>query len=301
MNRPNPVFVGGVDRSGKTLLRIALGAHPSLAMVRGLELWTGFYGRFGDLRRAENATRIIAALLANRRLADSPDVERRLEGHRYGTTYEALFAEIGTLAAEHAGKPRWGQQEALIERHADEVFRMFPAANVIQMLRDPRARYAAMAVSSAAPRGGVGSAVASWLESSALAKRNTQRWPRQYRILRLENLVAQPESVLRDLCGFLGEPYDDRMLQALSGRSQGANGGLFGSGGDRLSASLSPRDVAFIEAHAAGPMRDNGYELSAVHLKGVSALRYLAIDSPRNLASMLAWRLKAWQASRGVT
>ena len=47
--RLGPIFVGGLDRSGKTLLRLALSSHPNIAMTRRTYTWTEVYQRYGDL------------------------------------------------------------------------------------------------------------------------------------------------------------------------------------------------------------------------------------------------------------
>ena len=49
MDRDGPVFITGLDLSGKTRLRRLLGAHPDLYLVRSTALWTGDDDRYGDL------------------------------------------------------------------------------------------------------------------------------------------------------------------------------------------------------------------------------------------------------------
>jgi hypothetical protein len=209
-----PIVICGLDRTGKTALRVALGAHPSLAMARRLDLWTGIYGRFGDLTDDRNARRLADALLiGNRHLVHQlvdPNrlVDRILSGPR---SYGSAFAEIGTQLAEHAGKLRWGEQAALAERQADTIFTTFPEARMIHMLRDPRDRYAAIA-RSASRRGGVGPATGAWLESVALAARNERRHPGRYLVLRIEDLLARPEAILREACDFAAVSYTQQTL-----------------------------------------------------------------------------------------
>ena len=51
MNLEAPVLVAGLDHSGKTSLRIALGQHPSLVLVRRLALWTDLRARHARATR----------------------------------------------------------------------------------------------------------------------------------------------------------------------------------------------------------------------------------------------------------
>ena len=75
--------------------------------------------------------------------------------------------------------------------------------------RDPRDLCAA---SRAKRKESIGSATARWLHSLWLAKRNLQRYPDQYKIVRYETLVCQPEATLREICTFLNEEYAPAML-----------------------------------------------------------------------------------------
>ena len=45
----NPVYIAGLERSGTSLIYALLGSHPSIAMTRRTNLWTHFYGQYGDL------------------------------------------------------------------------------------------------------------------------------------------------------------------------------------------------------------------------------------------------------------
>jgi hypothetical protein len=60
----SPIFIGGLDNSGKTHLRLALSSHPEIAMTRRSYMWTRIYNRYGDLRQPENFERCLNALLS---------------------------------------------------------------------------------------------------------------------------------------------------------------------------------------------------------------------------------------------
>ena len=61
----DPIFIGGPDRCGKTLLAAILGSHSRIAIpIVGSNLWTYFYGQFGDLSDDRNLERCLQALRA---------------------------------------------------------------------------------------------------------------------------------------------------------------------------------------------------------------------------------------------
>ena len=61
MDERGPIFIGGLSQSGKTELRLALGAHPSIELTRHTDMWDRFYGRYGNLGRPRNLDRCLAA------------------------------------------------------------------------------------------------------------------------------------------------------------------------------------------------------------------------------------------------
>ena len=50
-----PIFIAGLDRSGKTTLSGFLASHSNIAIPSvGSNMWTYFYGQYGDLGQPEN-------------------------------------------------------------------------------------------------------------------------------------------------------------------------------------------------------------------------------------------------------
>ena len=62
-----PVFIGGLERTGTSLLYALLASHPAIAMTRRTNWWTYFYDRFGDLAKDENLDRCLATIRRYRR------------------------------------------------------------------------------------------------------------------------------------------------------------------------------------------------------------------------------------------
>src|SRR6266487_860601 len=209
-----PIFVGGLDRSGKSLMRLSLSAHPNFAMSRRTYMWTRFYDRYGDLSQPDHFDPCQTAMLRHKPMwVLKPDPDRiRREFQQGEPTYARLFALFHQHYAEQLGRPRWGDQLALVERYADVIFAAYPNAKMIHMIRDPRDRYEASIRPSQRRRGQVGGATARWLDSVGLATRNQQRYPDRYKIVRYETLISRREETLREVCAFLNEAFEPSML-----------------------------------------------------------------------------------------
>ena len=300
-----PIFVGGLERTGTSLIYALLASHPNIAMTRRTNWWTYFDGHYGDLADDANLDRCLTAMMRYRRHRKlEPDRDRLRAEFRAGERSSCrLFALLEEQHAERVGKPRWGDKSLHTERYAERVFECFPDARILHMVRDPRDRYASALKRWKSNRGGVGSATAAWIASVRLGERNEKRYPDRFRIVRYETLAHDPEATLRELCAFIDEPFDPAML-AMGGaadfREAGGNSsfGRFASGHistasiGRYRKVLSESQVAFMQALAGTAMAVHGYEASPISLSGSEALRYRLLERPMNVALMAAWRLR---------
>src|SRR5688572_27430910 len=188
-NANAPVFIGGLSGSGKTQLRMVVGAHPAISMTRRTYMWERYYRRFGDLRDPRHLDRCLSTMCVDpgvRQLApDRARIEREFAGgpHRYAL----LFALFHRHHAERSGKQRWGDQLGFVERFADPIFESIPGACMVHMVRDPRERV--VAGTRGVLLGKVGWETARWIRSAELARRNEHRYGASYLVVHYEDLA----------------------------------------------------------------------------------------------------------------
>ena len=309
--RDGPIFIAGLDRTGKTLLAAMVGSHSRIAISAvGSNMWTLFAGRFGDLADDANAERCIGALLAYKHVAYlQPDGARLRRDFLAGPrTYGRLFGLLQEQHAERLGKPRWGDQTGLVERYADAIFDAYPHAVMIHVIRDPRDRFEAALRMWPDGRLGAGGATARWNMSAGLAERNAARHGRRYRVQRYEDLVRSPEATMRDVCEFIGETFEPEMLamgampsyraKLSEGRTVPTDDLVTAAHVGRFRESLRAREIRFIQDHARAGMRRHGYEPVEVRMGLAERLRYAVIDRPANVARATAWRARMGLALR---
>jgi hypothetical protein len=295
-----PIYIGGPDRCGKTLVAALLGSHSRIAVpIVGSNLWTYFDGQYGDLADDGNLDRCLAAMARYKHARflglDLPRLRRELQaGQR---TYAKLFALVHQHFAERAGKPRWGDQSGLVERYAEKIFAALPDVRFIHMVRDPRDRYEGSLAYFPTARGRAGAAVARWRYSVDLGERNLKRWPDRYRLVRYEDLVRKPAAVVAELCEFVGETFEPTMMDvpdAPSYRAKlvaGANGGPLITPahiGD-YRGRIPPHELAFMQGRLRARMRRHGYRPDAIPMAAPDRARYLLAQWPSMAARMVAW------------
>ena len=299
-----PIYIGGLDRSGKTTMAAFLTSHPDIAVPDvGTNMWTYFYGQFGDLAKPANFERCLAAMLRYEHVLHlEPDADRiRREFVDGPRTYASLFSLFLDHWAARQGKPRWGVQTGLIERYADPIFAATPDAKIIHMVRDPRDRYEGSLALWPNGRGRAGGATARWTYSGRLAERHTRRHPDNYIVVRYEDMVLHTDATVRHVCAFLDVDFVPEMLE-MAGAPARRDRLVARAGTDAEDGPLSPdfigrfrdsvpRDeLVFIQLHAGRLMREYGYAADPPRLSAAEWSRFVVVGWPSQAARMVAWR-----------
>jgi Sulfotransferase family len=218
VSAPAP-FVVGVPRSGTTLLRLMLDAHPQLAIPpetnfipRLVRAWRRLDRRGAS--EEDKRAKAFEVLRRHRRWADwnvaEEGLRRRLARTplTLGDAARSLHLEYG----ERVGKPRWGDKTPIYLRDMTLIQEALPEVRFIHLLRDGRD----VAVSWTEVSWGtetVLEAAEEWVTRIRKARRSSRRLvPGTYLEVRYEDLLAEPERVLRRVSEFVELPWDSRML-----------------------------------------------------------------------------------------
>ena len=294
-----PIFIVGVGRSGTTLLRSLLSAHSRVAIAPETH-YMKLANRRGDLARGRpvDFEDFWRRFVATGRFADlgisEPKVLAGLRPLRQ-PDHRSIFGLLLALYAGRWSKPRAGEKSPSHVDYIGELLRWFPEARVIAMQRDPRAAAASkLTVDWAvhAPRPSLRQGIVANRRQYHLVQ-TAARWARVHevvlppwqhddrvRTVRYEDLVADPVPVLRALCGFIGEDYEDAMLRTRDAARDPApdrNGGpsLRGAAAhyerarqpvntaslNRWQQRLTTAEITTIEAICHRSMAEAGYPL----------------------------------------
>lgn len=294
-----PVYIVGLDRSGKTTMRAFLASHSRISIPAvGSNMWTYFYRRFGPLDDPANLTRCLHQMARYKHVRYlEPDLSRiRAEFERGPATYARLFSLFLAHHAEREGKARWGAQSGLVEQYSEEMFDAYPGLKVVHLVRDPRDRYEASLAKWPEGRGRAGGAAARWRYSMRWAERNQRHRPDAYLVVRFEDLITSTETTLRRVCEFLGEPYEPEMLAMPA-----ADEFRRGLGGDNHATPLSAEylgryrgrvpdgELAFLQLHLGGMMRRYGYVPDPIVMGPRRRLEFAVTEWPNHAIRALAW------------
>jgi hypothetical protein len=227
-----PIFVVGSMGSGTTLLRLMLDSHPNIMIARE----TGFM-------RAANAQYFIPFW----RFGDE-------WLSRIGLTEEDLDAAVGRFyndvfgqAAAARGATRWGDKTPFHVYHMERAAQIFPDARFIGTVRHPGAVAKSVDRFQWSWRKGV----KAWSQSNQEMVDHGTRIGDRFHLIRYEDLVTETEPVLREVFEFLGEPWDDQVLEhhrIQDGRAEGGTQASDPVDQDRMARWLSTATEVQIES-----------------------------------------------------
>ncbi len=205
-------FVVGMNRSGTTLLRMMLDAHPELVIPPE----THFVPDVIKALRARRAAPqdALAAMKEHREWGDFGLSDSEMLGRLQGLDPLEAGAALRSFyeaCAERAGKPRWGEKTPRYVLKMPLIQRALPEAHFVHVIRD--GRDVALSVLDRTVREDVDTAEVArrWRRKIERARDDAPQLD-HYLEVRYEDLVADPQAVLGEVCEFLELPYDDAML-----------------------------------------------------------------------------------------
>jgi hypothetical protein len=219
------IFVSGRGRSGSSLLLRLFDGHPQVyAIPRESRLLTEIgpafrsggdrgaveaymLSRFADFRAGEAQAAAAARIHAGLPGLDPADP-------MLGRALIRIALEALAAARDPAGARCFLEKTPKNEEHFDEMFRDFPRARVIHLVRDPRAVYLSNKRSDEY-RMEPGFAARQWVKSLRYALRQVVKFGRasQMMIVRYEDLVARPQETLKALCGFIEVDFHEALTR----------------------------------------------------------------------------------------
>jgi sulfotransferase family protein len=217
-----PVFIVGHGRSGTTLLRMMLSAHPKIfissegAYICSLRSQISAYGDLRDRRNLDALHKSLSLWLDAVNFLCPPEAHSLFEWvDRFGCDERSLITFYGTWEARALGRHDlawWGDNEPSHVHNVPYLKSLFPNSKLILMIRDPRDVYASF--KSAWPGIHTAESIAiGWerclLDGLLAASRLGRGLVHQ---VKYEDLVINPEVQLRTVCKFLNVEYTDTMM-----------------------------------------------------------------------------------------
>lgn len=224
MTSERPFFIVSAPRSGSTLLRLILDAHPRLAVPPPgwlFDLVGPYLYSYGNLSDRQNLLELAGDILATPTVSKWPIKLTAEELVRASAepSFAGLYDALHRAYARSDGKLRWGEKTPRNGFWMDEIRALFPSAQFIHIARDGRDQAIDISDSMLWPNS-VYSGANLWQRYVIAIRDSAARLPPDaYFEVRYEDLCATPEATIRGLCEFLNEDFDARMRSPHETRS----------------------------------------------------------------------------------
>ena len=266
MSEGGPFFIVGSPRSGTGLLRDLVRAHPAIEIPSESHFIPPLFHGYRDPLSERTARTLARRILALRwvrawRLDLAPS---DFAGCR---TYAEIVGRMYAAYAARSAKVRWGDKTPQYVREIPALRALFPDCRVLHIHRDGRDVWRSWRATSFGPANAYVAAKtwAGFVGAGRAAGRNLD--PGTYMEVRYEDLLADPERIMRAVCDFLGESFDPAMLRPMAPPIGGwrdrpaIDGEIARTNSGRWRAELPVEDRRVFEAIAGSELADLGYEL----------------------------------------
>lgn len=204
-------FVVGVGRSGTTLLRMMLDAHPEVSIPPETSFFRTL--RLGLPAQGDPHEFFLAT------------VARVQQWNSFGLDLQTLAKAVGAIQPFHLGealrvfyrayaarfsKLRWGDKTPANLLEMEEIQRVLPEARFLHLIRDGRDVAVSLGQVWWGP-GTVRESAEEWVRLIREARHQCAHL-RHYLEVRYEALVRHPRRTLEDVCAFLELPWNDVVL-----------------------------------------------------------------------------------------
>lgn len=273
-----PFFVG-CERSGTTLLRMMFDSHPEIAVPSESYFVAQLYQARRPYREQVPfpATRFAEELLRHRWFIrwnlPPADVTAALSADPPLDYADAVRRVFG-LFASAAGKPMYGDKTPVYVLNLPVLADLFPEAKFVHIVRDGRDVALSLRDVGFGPDS-VAQGALWWRRRVQVGRASGERLgPGRYMEIRYEDLVEDPERLLRAVCGFLEVAFDHAMLEYASHAPTVLKPGSFRLHPHLLEppkqrlrdwrVQMDEDDLATFEAVAGDLLTELGYEASGL-------------------------------------
>jgi hypothetical protein len=298
--KPSLFFIVGCPRSGTTLLRRLLDAHPQAAVAPETFFLHTFWNhrdRYPDLCDSDTFDRLLDDLFAHPEIQKMNLSRDALRGALppEERSWPAIFRALLSCFADAQNATHVGEKTPLHVLYADTLRQWFPEAPLVHLVRDPRAvvnSWRRVPWSS----GYRWRDAEVWTQYVRAGRRAEAKHPSHVLSLTFEALVRTPAPTLQKVCAFLGVSYHEQMLAfhktepstgapSLAPWKQRALAPIDATVADRWRNELSTSAQAQVEAIACGEMQYWGYPCETSPLQRHPARLRAALERP-------VWKLR---------
>jgi hypothetical protein len=300
----SPIFVVGTPRSGTTLTARILGRHSRIFMPGETHFFDDIFLRqreHGPIQDAQTREKIIERLLTLYERYYEPADQRRIDYLFTSAdtraqlitpndTYCQILSRFMEVPMRYENKARWGNNAPRDIFNIADIVKCYPSAKIIICVRDARDFLVSYRnrwkITSIEHKDRL-KALYHPLVTSLLWKSSMRQIPiikakieaENLRMIRYEDLVRDPQKLVRELCAFVDEDFEPDMLNVDTNNSsvQVGGRGIFSSSVGAWRSTLSNEEAYIAQWVNRKELGSFGYALERIRTNQLRLLWILLL------------------------
>jgi len=214
------VFIIGRPRSGTTLLATLLDAHPNIILPFECPVILNLYPKYGKIKNWK-PHQIVAFLNDLKQLRkfnhwniDIEEIRKKIYEYGQIENFQTIIKCVYSCFPSFFRKEKilyLGDKNPIYSLYFKKIFRIFPEARYIHLLRDYRDNI--LSVKKLDFEAPLTSIIASrWKFANSIVHKMSIKYPTQFYTIRYENLIENPETEIKNINHFLGIEYQASVL-----------------------------------------------------------------------------------------
>lgn len=289
-----PVFIIGMPRSGTKLLRALMNQHPAVRIPRTetefLPFWVKNWDALGPTSDPAAFRRFYQSCQGLPFFVYLKDAENEVDPDEWYARCKT-FTPAGVfegLLRTHLGIGYqdgiiWGDKSPSYIGHIPLLKTLYPDARILHIIRDVRDY--CLSINHAWGKN-ILRAAQRWSDDVSRARADGSRLGEDYMEIRYEDLLVDPESIVRRICEFLDISFHESMLRPARptenlGEARDATG-ILKTNTRKYETRLDTRARRRIESIAGHTLKDLGYQCGysgkPIRLGKLSLRYYQALD-----------------------
>ncbi len=280
----SPVFIVGAERSGTTLMRVIMAAHSKISIAPEALIFDFLYDKYnkGSDVNSENIQVVLEDLVNVDKFKDwgisKAELEKEVE-ELDEINFKNIIQIPYIIYARNQGKVIWGDKNPLHSLKIEEIISVFPDARFIHIIRDGRDTVLSLRETEWGTKD-VNEAATDWVNFVSSANTSAKVHSNNVVEINYENLVSNPEEVIKNVTDFLGIEFEKSMLEFYKENAkkklipswqrsfhQNTYRAITKSRSGRGIATLSPSDLFKVQTIEVDVLVDNGYDLVSLPSK----------------------------------
>ena len=300
----HPVFICGHPKAGTSLVTTLLDGHPALVVYPEETL---FFRRFlpaNEGKSFNEQLKLAEQLLIhifdwNRE--NPPAHQENFPDRDYSDiSFDAVRDEMVSLISQGEAQPQdflpaavcafgkvsgalkegsqaWVEKSPYNEFYTDQIFKWWPEARCIHIIRDPRDNF--VSYQRKQPGWNVKVFGWNWVRSARAGLENEHKYGgARYLLIRFEDLLTEPDAVTHQAAAFLGLAWDEVLLQPTRAGDAWWGNSMFEQKYQAISTApigrwkglIDPYSLGVLQAICGKTMVALGYELAEVDRRALT-------------------------------